>query len=107
MTLNGFYSNDGGLLAFAGTAVYFPGGEIIVEVDKADYSFPYRGWYWFVNESAARTALNLPDSSIPVYTGPDKALPVSEKPFRTNKVGYSITSKPPIKFTPRPVYLIT
>jgi hypothetical protein len=104
MNLNGFYASDNGLLSFAGTSVYFPDGLVMVEADKASYSFPYRGWYWFVNESAARTALNLPDSGIPAYTGPSKdTLTVQEKPFRVNKIGIRLEPK---KFTPRPSYLI-
>jgi hypothetical protein len=67
--LNGLYSHDCGILAFAGTAVYFPSGEIIVEADKANYSFPYKSWFWFVDEAAARAALNLPDLDAPAYVG--------------------------------------
>jgi hypothetical protein len=32
--------------------------------------------------------------------------PATDAAFRTNKVGHSITSKTPTKFTPRPAYLI-
>jgi hypothetical protein len=107
MTLNGFYSNDSGILAFAGTAVYFPDGSVMVEADKENYSFPYRGWYWFVNESEARSVLNLPDADIPVYTGPVKIPVETDTPSRVNKVGHNILSREPKKFTPRPSYLIT
>ena len=51
----GFYRFQDGELRCAPTAVYPPNAEPLLAAEKDSYDYPYHGWSWFDNITAAET----------------------------------------------------
>lgn len=56
----GFYKLDGDALLFGPNGV-FSGDYNLTREDRASYSYPVDGWYWFDSEADARSFFNLPE----------------------------------------------
>lgn len=56
---SGFYKLDGALL-YASNAVYGP-DYVLIREDRAEYTYPVHGWYWFDSQSDAEHGLAVID----------------------------------------------